>query len=71
MRSPTTSSCADGGRDNRLLSSDIEDWNITFVDTGLHSNIGQRLRRCEHTSQGEEMFLANYADGLTDLPLPD
>jgi glucose-1-phosphate cytidylyltransferase len=47
----------------------MDDWKITFVDTGLHSNIGQRLLRVRDYLQGEEMFMANYADGLTDLPL--
>ncbi len=59
-----------GGQNLRLFSEDIKDWNITFVDTGLNSNIGQRLRAVRHLLQGEEMFLANYSDGLTDLHLP-
>jgi glucose-1-phosphate cytidylyltransferase len=54
----------------RLLSSDIHDWKITFVDTGMHSNIGMRLLRAKRYLEGEEMFLANYADGLTDFQLP-
>ena len=33
-----------GGADVQLLSSDIDDWRITFVDTGTNSNIGERLR---------------------------
>src|SRR4030095_5774499 len=33
-----------GGSRIHLLGSDIQDWRITFVDTGLLSNIGQRLR---------------------------
>ena len=33
-----------GGKNLELLNSDIHDWNITFVDTGLISNIGQRLK---------------------------
>jgi glucose-1-phosphate cytidylyltransferase len=60
-----------GGRKLRLLSSDIDDWKITFVDTGLHSNIGQRLRHVERYIEDDEVFLANYTDGLTDLYLPD
>ena len=28
-----------------LMHSDISDWSITFVDTGLESAIGERLRR--------------------------
>ncbi len=52
-----------------LHSSDIQDWRITFVDTGLHSNLGQRLLRVRKYLAGEPMFLANYSDGLADLPL--
>ena len=58
-----------GGRQTELLDRDIQDWRITFVDTGLQSNVGERLRRVREFLDGEEMFLANYADGLTDLDL--
>lgn len=51
--------------------SDIADWRITFVDTGLHANIGQRLLRVRRHLDGEEVFLANYSDQLSDLPLPE
>ena len=61
---------SNGGKELKLLSSDIGDWNITFVDTGLTSNIGQRLKAVEKYLGGQEIFLANYTDGLTDLPLP-
>jgi glucose-1-phosphate cytidylyltransferase len=60
---------SEGGKKIELLKSDIQDWRITFVDTGLHANIGQRLLRVREHIQGEESFMANYADGLTDLPL--
>lgn len=59
-----------GGRKRQLLGRDIDDWRITFVDTGLETNVGQRLKAVEKYLDGEEMFLANYSDGLTDLPLP-
>jgi len=49
--------------------SDIADWTIRFVDTGLHSNIGQRLRRVRSYLEDDELFLANYGDQLSDLPL--
>jgi glucose-1-phosphate cytidylyltransferase len=61
---------SEGGRKLELASSDISDWRITFVDTGLNSNIGQRLKAVQPYLEGETTFLANYADGLTDLPLP-
>jgi glucose-1-phosphate cytidylyltransferase len=56
-------------RDIELLSRDMDDWRITFVDTGLHANLGQRLLRVRKFVQDEPMFLANYSDGLSDLPL--
>jgi glucose-1-phosphate cytidylyltransferase len=59
-----------GGRNVELLHRDISDWRITFADTGVNSNIGQRLRAVQPYLEGEETFLANYADGLTDLHLP-
>jgi glucose-1-phosphate cytidylyltransferase len=60
------------GGDARKIDThvrDMEGWKITFVDTGLHSNIGQRLLRVRKYVEGEQAFLANYADGLSDLPL--
>ena len=59
----------DGGRTVELMKRDLDDWRITFVDTGLHSNIGQRLLRARKYLEGEEMFLANYSDGVSNLPL--
>ena len=59
----------DGGRSVELLKRDIEDWKITFVDTGRTSLIGERLRRVRDHVGDDEMFLANYADALTDLDL--
>jgi glucose-1-phosphate cytidylyltransferase len=61
---------SEGGRKLQFMQRDIDDWNITFVDTGMHSSIADRLRLVEPYLKGEEMFLANYSDGLTDYPLP-
>ena len=58
-----------GGKNVELLSTDIDEWKITFVDTGQDSNVGERLRRVQDHVMDEEVFLANYADGLSDLPL--
>ena len=58
-----------GGKNLELLNSDIDDWRITFVDTGLTSNIGMRLKAVENHVQNEEVFLANYTDGLSDVNL--
>lgn len=60
---------ADGGRSITLLSSDIQDWTITFADTGLQSLIGQRLRSVRRYVGDDDLFLASYGDCLTDAPL--
>ncbi len=59
-----------GGKKVHFLNRDIDDWTITFVETGANTTIGGRLKAVERHLDGEEMFLANYADGLSDLPLP-
>ncbi|MBI2236032.1 MAG: glucose-1-phosphate cytidylyltransferase [Magnetospirillum sp.] len=61
---------SEGGRRVELLAEDIRDWRITFADTGLTANIGERLRKVAPLLAGEETFLANYSDGLTDCSLP-
>src|SRR5262245_27766945 len=58
-----------GGKSIELSSSDIHDWNISLIDTGLTANIGARLLHVAPQLKGEEMFLANYSDGLTNYPL--
>jgi glucose-1-phosphate cytidylyltransferase len=60
-----------GGKDIRHLPSEIDGWNITLVDTGLHTNIGQRLKKVQPFLEEDEMFLANYGDNLTDAPLDE
>jgi glucose-1-phosphate cytidylyltransferase len=59
------------GGEVEMLSVDASEWTITFVHTGLDSPIGERLRRVREHVAGEDMFLANYADVLTDAPLDD
>ena len=61
---------SEGGASIHLLKTDIHNWNITFVDTGLHAKIGERLRAVRHLLRDDEMFLANYGDTLTDAHLP-
>lgn len=58
-----------GGKTLDLFSRDIQDWKITFIDTGLHVNIGQRLRAVRHLVEDDEIFMANYSDGLSNLDL--
>ena len=61
----------EGGKSIELLKSDIHDWRISFIDTGLHASVGERLKAVGPMLRDEEIFLANYGDVLTDAPLPD
>ena len=47
------------------------DWRVTLVDTGVGASVGERLRSVAPLVAGDEMFLANYSDGLTDLDLTE
>src|SRR5271170_7093848 len=60
-----------GGQQIQFVNRDIDDWTITFVETGATANVGERLRAVESHLGGDEMFLASYGDGLSDLPFPD
>jgi glucose-1-phosphate cytidylyltransferase len=62
---------SDGGRSIDMLATDIQDWRITFVDTGVMASVRERLVAVRRLVEGESMFLCNYSDGLTDLPLDE
>lgn len=62
---------SEGGRKVELHTRDLDDWRITFVDTGLHSNIGERLMAVRKYVRDEPVFLANYSDGLGDVPIDE
>jgi len=52
-----------------ILGEQPKNWKATLVDTGIWRNIGQRLMAVKKHLGDEEMFLANYSDGLSDVPL--
>jgi len=58
-----------GGQQIELLESDISEWRISFIETGIDTSIGERLRRVRHLLDDDEVFLANYGDVLTDAPM--
>ncbi len=56
-----------GVRRTELLSNHhIQDFDITFADTGDETNSGERIRRVGHLLDDEEFFFATYCDGLWD-----
>ena len=48
--------------------SHVEPWQVTVVDTGLHTMTGGRIRRIRKYV-GEEPFLMTYGDGVCDVDI--
>ena len=59
------------GQKVEILGDSQQDWRVTMIDTGMWRNIGQRLWAVRDQVAGEEMFYANYSDGLCDANLQE
>jgi glucose-1-phosphate cytidylyltransferase len=58
---------SNNGAEVQVLGQPTDDWRVTMIDTGIWRNIGERLWAVRDQVQDEEMFLANYSDGLSDV----
>jgi glucose-1-phosphate cytidylyltransferase len=58
------------GHAYEVLVHPREGWRATCVASGLSASVGQRLRVVRPLLDGDERFLANYSDVLSDVPLP-
>ena len=54
-----------------IIGAQQDDWRAALIDTGIWRNIGDRLNAVKQQVIGEEMFFANYSDGLSDVPLTE
>lgn len=55
--------------ENRIeLLDKAEEWRITFLDTGLETMTGSRIKMAKPYI-GDETFMATYGDGLSDIDL--
>lgn len=52
--------------DYEVLDSQTENWKISFVDTGLDTQTGGRLKRVQQYI-GDETFCLTYGDGVSDI----
>ena len=50
-----------------IHESNVEDWKITLVDTGLATNTGGRIQRVKKYLDPEENFCLTYGDGVSDV----
>jgi glucose-1-phosphate cytidylyltransferase len=62
---------SDFGNKIDIIGSPPPDWRVALVDTGVWRNLGERLLAVKNHVCNEEIFLANYSDGLSDAPLPE
>ena len=55
-------------KDYFLNQSDSSNWNITFLDTGLNTDTGGRIKRAQKIINNKP-FLLTYGDGLANIDL--
>ncbi|RWX80908.1 glucose-1-phosphate cytidylyltransferase [Neorhizobium lilium] len=71
-RPETYRDCVVSGSGRVEMLDDLpKDWRVSLIDTGIWRNIGERLWAVRDHLKNEEIFLANYSDGLTDVDLDD
>lgn len=51
-------------------NSDVEDWNVTLIDTGENSMTGGRIKRIKKYVDNETFFLT-YGDGVSDVNIKE
>ena len=51
-------------------NSDVEDWKVTLIDTGLDTMTGGRIKRIQKYI-GDEAFMLTYGDGVSDVNMKD
>lgn len=47
----------------------LEDWHITFAQTGLHAGTGGRIRRIRNYIGNDDTFMLTYGDGVGDIDI--
>lgn len=51
----------------KIHSNELEDWKITFADTGLETLTGGRLLKVKKFLENDDIFMATYGDGLANI----
>lgn len=50
-------------------NNDCDDFKVTFVETGLNSLTGERVKRLKEHVANDENFMLTYGDGLADIDI--
>lgn len=58
----------DFSHDNKMMvhNSEVEDWKVTLIDTGLDTMTGGRIKRIQKYV-GNETFMLTYGDGVSNV----
>lgn len=52
--------------------SEIDDFKITFVDTGNKTEVGDRILKCrQYIPEKDPLFMLTYGDGVTNVDIRD
>lgn len=51
--------------------ANLEDWNITFVNTGQKTQTGERVARIKQYIGSDEEFLLTYGDGVAQIDIKE
>lgn len=62
----------DFGKENELTvhNSDVENWKVTLVDTGLDTATGARIKKIKKYI-GNETFMMTYGDGVANINITE
>ena len=57
-------------KENKMIIHEehCEPWNVTLIDTGLHTMTGGRVKRAQKYV-GNEPFMLTYGDGVSDIDI--
>ncbi len=58
-----------GDEIREYFAQNATDWNLTFVDTGLDTNTGGRLKQVDGFLSDQDIFCVTYGDGLADIDI--
>ncbi len=53
-----------------ILGTHTPDWNVSVIDTGLHTMTGGRIKRLKQHI-GNETFMCTYGDGVSDIDIAE
>src|SRR3989344_245308 len=54
---------------DKLKEHNEKDWNVSLIDTGLHTLKGGRIKRLEKYLDADDIHMLTYGDGVADIDI--